>query len=112
MIVVHVDRGLDKPYARAYADRVDYRRMLSHVDSEYACGRYPANYPLPAIPLKVKFEWRDSGSKFPRHTTSNANDQLALRIYKRGQRSRIGNAWQSWFGRSVRFTNNYDGEFS
>lgn len=47
-IVIHVDRGLDKPYARAYLDRVDYRQRLPHVESEYACGRYPPNYPVPS----------------------------------------------------------------
>ncbi len=49
MIVVHVDRGLNRPYARAYYDLVDFRNRVPHVESEYACGRYPANYPMPTI---------------------------------------------------------------
>ncbi len=55
--IVHIDRGLNKPYARAYHGHVDRRYRLFHVDSEYACGRYPANYPMPAIPLQVKYNY-------------------------------------------------------
>lgn len=78
----------------------------------YFCGDTKPNYPVPAIPLKVRFEWFVSHSKFPQHKTHHANDRLILRIYRYGNVSRIGNRWQSWYGASVRFTNDYDGEFT
>lgn len=61
MIVIHVDWGLNRPYARAYWKRVDYRKRLPHVESEYACGRYPNNYPVPAIRVRDFEYWRYLG---------------------------------------------------